>query len=167
LESRGNPINNGGVTNTLISDCLHVIDFPKYNSYPQYFTVQVTSINPAMPTSAIPGGSYYNYTQKKVVTLVDCDGDDSPCGAAIAKSSSNNNNSNTSIHFSNNTVVTNDNLTFTKIQVFDSIGRLLCEGKDIEDVSKRTLAYTGLLFYAYYDENNNLLTTKKIIKIQH
>lgn len=49
--------------------CLTILDLPKYDYYPQYFTI--TAYAPML---------HPNYLQKKTIKLVDCNGDDPACG---------------------------------------------------------------------------------------
>lgn len=124
-------------------ESLTIIDFPKYEYYPQYFTIDAYA--------PIVGP---NYIQKKKIKLIDCLGDDPTCD-----------------EYYNNSIVQTKSSDYTKpdvktlatsMVVIDYIGRIIYQGKKMDQNSFGNPYTNMFLFFQYYDDHHNFLYASKV-----
>lgn len=133
---------HNGCTAYDVGGCIQFTDWPKYNYYPKYFTIEAYS--PEL-----------GYKAKKQIILTDCNHDDPTCeefyGSQILKTENN--------QFREKREV-------ASIKIFDIMGNILYNGPVI-DVNNNTFTqYSGLLFIAGFDESNKLIKIDKVLNFE-
>ncbi len=116
---------------------LIITDLPKYPYYPQYLIIEVYS--PTLGT---------DYTERKRITLIDCNGDDPTCKEYYGLKRSNEDISPIS-----------DSIAKT-IRGFDLTGRLVFE-RDIDEFNRQDLKTNELMILVSYDANGQMVEVKK------
>lgn len=131
----GNPIGNmytGGL--------FQVIDFPKYDWYPRWFTLTVRS-----PTLGP------DYTQTVRVKLIDCLGDDPSCGDDMRRGRP------------QSTDLTQKEAS--RLRVINMMGKVVYEGRSA-GFDPGTTGHRGILIYQYMDGMGQILRTEKRVTIE-
>ncbi|MEZ4885149.1 MAG: hypothetical protein R3E32_10520 [Chitinophagales bacterium] len=116
---------------------LIITDLPKYPYYPQYLIIEVYS--PTLGT---------DYTERKRITLIDCNGDDPTCKEYYGLKRSNEDISPIS-----------DSVAKT-IRGFDLTGRLVFE-RDMDEFNRQDLKTNELMILVSYDANGQMVEVKK------
>jgi hypothetical protein len=125
-------------------NCLTLIDFPKYPYYPQYITIELYS-----PTA----GS--QFTQRKRVKLVDCNGDDPTC-EEYNELQNGGGDDRYSYRDSEQTDV-----KYVKVRAFDLMGRQVFE-KSTNSLQRNELQYHGILVLVFYSEKGEIVKVSKV-----
>ena len=130
-------------------DCLSLTDFPKYPYYPQYITIEVYSTTV---------GS--EFTVRKRVKLIDCNGDDPTCEEYY----------NIDGRISNDSDFLFTERTESKIEekgaiekdmiVYDILGHLIYKGT-AKKWTKEDITQSGIYLFLYTDQNGNLIRQEK------
>lgn len=123
--------------------CLTLIEFPKYPYYPQYITIELYS-----PTA----GS--QFTQRKRVKLVDCNGDDPTC-EEYNELQNGGGDDRYSYRDSEQTDV-----KYVKVRAFDLMGRQVFE-KNTNSLQRNELQYHGILILVFYSEKGEIVKVSK------
>ena len=148
-KSQGNSLNIP--PNSPVSGVLEVTGFPKYPYYPQLLEIELYSITDGI-------------TRKKTIKLIDCNNDDptDPCAPVAQKTS---NDSSKDIGFIKQ-IEEKTVYETTKVKVFDTMGRVIFEGNDVERPSSFPFYDNQLLIYTYFDEQGNFIKSIKKINIR-
>ncbi len=125
-------------------NCLTLIDFPKYPYYPQYITIELYS-----PTAGT------QFTQRKRVKLVDCNGDDPTC-----KEYNELQNEGSDERFSQISLEKNED-EYVKVRAFDLVGRQVFE-KNTNSLQRNELQYRGTLILVFYSEKGEIVKVSKV-----
>lgn len=131
-------------------NCLTLLDFPDYPYYPQYLTIELYS------PQAGP-----QYTQRKVLELVDCDHDDPTCLEYYELGKG----PNSEISNTENTGSTKEESEYSKVRVFDFMGRLIFEGSSWDSQVNQN-AYQGFAVVFYVNESGEVIKSKKVFLIK-
>ena len=139
-------VQGAGNTNSVQGNCLNILDWPEYDFYPQNFNVRLFNIT-------------QSFTLNYNIKMEDCEGDDPTCNDIESNA----------LPPSHNAEERNNNFTnsdvIALIRIFDISGRKIYEGKNPDQ--KFTLNnIDGLLIYCYYDHQEKIINTKKIINIK-
>ncbi|MEY3242165.1 MAG: hypothetical protein RIR11_3604 [Bacteroidota bacterium] len=126
-------------------NCLTLIDFPKYPYYPQYITIELYAPNAGV-----------QFTQRKRVKLVDCNGDDPTCqeyhGTELQNEGSEE-------RFSYNDSEQTD-VKYVKVRAFDLMGRQVFE-KNTNYLQRNELQYHGMLILIFYSVKGEIVKVSK------
>ncbi len=139
----------GSSGNSYYGPVLNVTDLPKYNWYPQHFTITVKLLGAGGPD------------KKKNVKLTDCLGDDPTCEEYNGLQGGGGNDDRSA---ASNQAGLNDRTTANEIvnvKIFDITGRLLFEGS-VDELSRKRISYPGILVFAYFDGFNNFVRAEKM-----
>lgn len=124
-------------------NCLTLIDFPKYPYYPQYITIELYS-----PTAGT------QFTQRKRVKLVDCNGDDPTC-EEYNELQNEGSEDRFSYKDSEQTAV-----KYVKVRAFDLMGRQVFD-KNTNSLQKDEFQYHGILILVFYSEKGEIVKVSK------
>ena len=122
---------------------LTLIDFPKYPYYPQYVTIELYS------PQAGP-----QFTQRKRLKLVDCNGDDPTC-EEYNELQNEEGEDRFSYNYSEKTDV-----KYIKVRAFDLMGRQVFE-KNTNNLQRNELQYHGILILVFYSEKGEIVKVSK------
>jgi len=123
--------------------CLTLIDFPKYAFYPQHITIELYS-----PTVGP------QFTQRKRVRLVDCNGDDPTCEEYNELQ---NEESEDRFNYSGSEQL---DVKYVKVRAFDLLGRQVFE-KNTSSLQRNELQYHGILIFVFYSEIGEIVKVSK------
>ena len=127
--------------------CLTLTDFPKYPYYPQYITIELYS-----PTVGP------QFTQRKRVKLIDCNGDDPTCDEyhdLLNEGGEDRYNINNSEF---------KEADYVKVRAFDLLGRQLFE-KDTDRLIRNEIQYHGIIVLVFYGRNGEIVKVSKAFLI--
>lgn len=123
--------------------CLTLIDFPKYPYYPQYITIELYS--------PIVGPQF---TQRKRVKLVDCNGDDPTCAEYNELRNEGNE------ERDSNPKSEKLEVEYVKVRAFDFMGRQVFE-KNTSSLQRTDLQYHGILVLVFYSAKGEIVKVSK------
>lgn len=131
-------------------NCLTLTDFPDYPYYPQHITIEIYS-----PTV----GS--NYTVRKYLRLIDCNGDDPTCeeyyslDGLIQENETQVIQSKTEMKDINDLHSENNQLT-----VYNILGHLIYQGNTV-NWTEQNVSQSGIYLFIYFDQNGTFIRQEK------
>jgi len=142
----------GSQGNMYTGTTLNVINLPKYNWYPRYFTITLRLLNSGIERNI-------------KIKLEDCLGDDPSCKEFNSYDEGSFEDRSALLHTEKNDANQTDFNKIVMVRVHDATGRMLFEGS-MDDLNKNRLTFTGFLIYTYFDEDNKFVKAEKAVIIK-